>query len=104
MYAVAGELGVARSSSDCCSARFAQKLGGTRRMLYVAPVVGSAAGLGAFTAYSRWWVVVLAAAGLITGAGIGFGWLPPLLSRHRPDRHRATSSTTVSIKASTRLR
>jgi hypothetical protein len=27
------------------------KIGGTRRMLYVAPVMGVAAGLGAFTAY-----------------------------------------------------
>jgi hypothetical protein len=104
MYAVAGELGVAAMFVGLLLGAVGAKLGGTRRMLYVAPVVGLAAGFGAFTAYSWWWVVVLAAAGLITGAAIGFGWLPPLLSRHRPDRHRATSSTTVSIKASTRLR
>ena len=84
MYAVAGELGVAAIFVGLLLGAVGAKLGGTRRMLYVAPVVGLAAGLGAFTAYSWWWVVVLAAAGLITGAGIGFGWLPPLLSRHRP--------------------
>jgi len=55
------------------------KLGGTRRMLYLAPAVGVAAGLGAGTAYGWWWVALLAALGVIAGAGIGFGWLPPLL-------------------------
>jgi len=79
MYAVAGELGVSAMFVGVLLGAVGAKLGGTRRMLYVAPVVGLAAGLGAFTAYGWWWVVVLAAAGLITGAGIGFGWLPPLL-------------------------
>ena len=55
------------------------KLGGTRRMTWVAPGVGLAAGLGAFTAYDWWWVALLTTVGLVAGAGIGFGWFPPLL-------------------------
>ena len=55
------------------------KLGGTRRMGYLAPLMGLAAGLGAFTAYDWWWAAVLATVGLIAGAGIGFGWFAPLL-------------------------
>jgi hypothetical protein len=55
------------------------KLGGTRRMLYLAPLVGTAAGVGAFTAYGWWWVLVLGLLGVIAGAGVRWGWLPPLL-------------------------
>jgi MFS family permease len=55
------------------------KIGGTRRMLYLAPAIGLAAGLGSFTAYDWWWVGLLAAAGVVAGAGIGFGWMHPLL-------------------------
>jgi MFS family permease len=55
------------------------KIGGTRRMVYLAPAIGLAAGLGAFTAYDWWWVGLLAAAGVVAGAGIGFGWMLPLL-------------------------
>src|SRR5262245_48068083 len=55
------------------------KLGGTRRMSYLAPAVGVAAGLGALTAYDWWWVVLLTVSGLIAGAGIGWGWFLPLL-------------------------
>src|SRR5262245_21345133 len=55
------------------------KLGGTRRMSYLAPAVGVAAGLGALTAYDWWWVLVLAVSGLIAGAGMGWGWFLPLL-------------------------
>ena len=55
------------------------KIGGTRRMLYLASAVGLAAGLGAITAYDWWWVGLLAATGVVTGAGIGFGWMLPLL-------------------------
>ncbi len=53
------------------------KIGGTRRMLYLAPAVGLAAGLGALTAYDWWWVGLLAAAGVVAGARIGFGWMLP---------------------------
>lgn len=55
------------------------KIGGTRRMLYVAPAMGVAAGLGAFTAYDWWWVALLAGVAVLAGAGIGFGWFPALL-------------------------
>ena len=55
------------------------KLGGTRRMLYLAPAIGLAAGLGAGSAYDWGWVVLLAVVGAIAGGGIRFGWLPPLL-------------------------
>jgi MFS family permease len=55
------------------------KIGGTRRMLYVAPAMGVAAGLGAFTAYDWWWVALLAGVAVIAGAGIGFGCFPTLL-------------------------
>ena len=55
------------------------KIGGTRRMLYLAPGVAVVAGLGAFTAYDWWWVALLAVLGVIAGAGMRFGWLPPLL-------------------------
>jgi len=55
------------------------KLGGTRRMAYLAPAVGVAAGLGALTAYDWLWVVLLTVSGLIAGAGMRWGWFPPLL-------------------------
>ena len=48
-------------------------------MGYLAPLMGLAAGLGAFSAYDWWWVAVLATVGVIAGAGIGFGWFAPLL-------------------------
>ena len=54
-------------------------LGGTRRMLYVAPLVGLAGGLGALTAYDWWWVPLLALSGVVAGAAMRWGWLPPLL-------------------------
>lgn len=55
------------------------KIGGTRRMLYIAPTFGVAAGVGAFTAYDWWWVAVLAIAAAVAGAGSRFGWFPTLL-------------------------
>jgi MFS family permease len=55
------------------------KLGGTRRMLYLAPAIGVAAGLGAGSAYGWWWVALLAGLSVVAGGGIGFGWLPPLV-------------------------
>jgi hypothetical protein len=48
-------------------------------MLYLAPAVAVAAGLGAITAYDWSWVALLAVIGVIIGAGIRFGWLAPLL-------------------------
>ena len=55
------------------------KLGGTRRMVYLSPAMGVAAGLGAGTAHGWWWVALLAVLSAVAGAGIGFGWFPPLL-------------------------
>jgi Fusaric acid resistance protein-like len=55
------------------------KIGGTRRMLYLAPAVGVAAGLGAFTAFDWWWVALLGILAAIAGAGMRSGWHLPLL-------------------------
>ena len=54
------------------------KLGGTHRMLSLAPLVGFAAGVGAFTAYGWRWVLLLAFLGVVASAGMRWGWLPPL--------------------------
>ena len=40
---------------------------------------GGRGGAGRVTAYDWWWAALLAVAGVIAGAGIGFGWLAPLL-------------------------
>ena len=79
MAALAGEVGVSALFTGVLLGGTGAKLGGTRRMLYVVPVVGLAAGLGAISAYDWGWVALLAAAGFVAGAGIRFGWLPPLL-------------------------
>ncbi len=55
------------------------RVGGTRRMLYLAPAIGVAAGLAAFSAYHWWWVALLAILAVIAGAGMRFGWQLPLL-------------------------
>ncbi len=74
-----GEHGAAAMLSGLLFGVLGCKLSGTRRMAYLSPAVGVAAGLGAFSAYDWWWVVLLAVLGVIVGAGHGFGWLPPLL-------------------------
>jgi Fusaric acid resistance protein-like len=79
MGALVGELGVAAVLTGLLLGATGAKIGGTHRMLFVAPVLGVAAGLGAYTAYDWWWVALLAGAGVIAGAGIRFGWLPALL-------------------------
>lgn len=79
MWALVGEFGAAAMFVGILLGGVGAKLGGTRRMSILAPVVGLAAGLGAFTAYDWWWVALLATAAAITGAGIGFGWFAPLL-------------------------
>ena len=79
MAAVVGEFGVSAMFVGLVLGVAGSKIGGARRMIYVAPGLGVAAGLGAFTAYDWWWVVLLAVVGVIAGAGIGFGWLPALL-------------------------
>ena len=55
------------------------KLAGTRLMVYVTPLVGVVAGLGAYTAYDWWWVALLAATGVLAGVGYRFGWFAALL-------------------------
>ena len=77
--ALVGDFGVGAMLIGLLLGALGSKLGGTRRMAYVAPAIGVAAGLGAVTAYDWWWVALLAATGVIAGAGIRFGWMPTLL-------------------------
>jgi Fusaric acid resistance protein-like len=77
--ALVGDFGVGAMGSGLLLGVVGSKLGGTRRMTYVAPAIGVAGGLGAVTAYDWWWVALLAATGVIAGAGIRFGWMPTLL-------------------------
>ena len=77
--ALVGRLGVSAMFVGLILGGAGAKLGGTRRMLMVAPVVGLAAGLGAISAYDWWWAALLAATGVLAGAGIGFGWFAALL-------------------------
>jgi hypothetical protein len=79
MAALVGSLGVSALFVGLVLGVVGSKLNGTHRMLYVAPTVGVAAGLGAFTAYDWWWAALLAATGVLAGAGIRFGWFPALL-------------------------
>jgi hypothetical protein len=77
--AFAGELGVAAMFTGLLFGATGSKIGGTRRLLYIAPALGVAGGLGAYTAYAWWWVALLTTAAVITGAGIRFGWFAALL-------------------------
>jgi len=79
LYLLLGELGSRAVVMGLLLGVLGSKLGGTRRMLYLAPAVGIAGGLGAITAYHWSWVVLLAVVGVIAGAGMRFGWMPPLL-------------------------
>jgi hypothetical protein len=79
MGALVGALGVSALLVGLTLGVAGSKLGGTYRMVFVAPILGVAAGLGAITAYDWWWAALLASAGVIAGAGIGFGWFLPLL-------------------------
>jgi hypothetical protein len=76
VWALVGEFGASAMTIGVLLGGVGAKLGGTRRMLYLAPGIGVAAGLGAYTAYDWWWVALLAIVGVIAGAGIGFGWFP----------------------------
>ena len=77
--ALVGQLGVGALFVGLLLGVVGSKIGGARRMLLVAPMIGLAAGFGALTAYDWWWVGLLAIAGVLAGAGIGFGWFPALL-------------------------
>ena len=79
MDALVGRLGVSAVLTGLILGVVGSKVGGTYRMVFVAPLLGVAAGLGAFTAYDWWWAALLASVGVIAGAGIGFGWFLPLL-------------------------
>jgi hypothetical protein len=79
LWALVGEFGTAAMFTGLLLGVVGAKLGGTRRMAYLAPAIGLAAGLGAYTAYDSSWAALLALSGLITGAGIRFGWFGPLL-------------------------
>lgn len=79
MNAVAGQVGVWSVLTGILLGVVGSKIGGTRRMMFVAPAIGLAAGLGAYSAYGWGWVALLAAAAVITGAGTRFGWHPTLL-------------------------
>ena len=63
LYVFLGDLGSRAMVIGLLLGVIGSKLGGTRRMLYLAPAVGIAAGLGAITAYDWSWVVLLAVAG-----------------------------------------
>jgi Fusaric acid resistance protein-like len=79
MGALVGQLGVSAMFIGLLLGVVGSKIGGTQRMLFVAPMIGLAAGLGASTAYDWWWAALLASVGVIAGAGIGFGWFAALL-------------------------
>jgi hypothetical protein len=78
-WALVGEFGAFAMFMGIFLGGVGAKLGGTRRMSILAPAVGLAAGLGAFTAFDWWWAALLAATAAIAGAGIGFGWFAPLV-------------------------
>jgi len=71
--ALVGSLGVSAMLIGLTLGVVGSKIGGTHRMLFVAPMIGVAAGLGAFTAYDWWWAALLSSVGVIAGAGIRFG-------------------------------
>jgi MFS family permease len=77
--AVVGQLGVSALVVGVVWGALGAKLGGTRRMAYLAPGIGVVAGLGAFTAYDWWWAALLAVVGVVAGAGFRFGWFASLL-------------------------
>ena len=80
LYALLGNSAPGRCSIGLMVGVIGSKLGGTRRMLYLAPAVGIAGGTGAD---HRLPLVVgpvlLAVVAVIAGAGMLFGWLPSLL-------------------------
>ena len=79
MWAIVGEFGATAIFMGIILGGLGAKLGGTRHMSVLAPLMGLAAGFGAYTAYDWWWAALLAATAVIAGAGIGFGWFAPLL-------------------------
>jgi hypothetical protein len=79
MDALVGQFGANAMFIGLAFGVIGSKIGGTRRMLFVAPGFAVAAGLGAFTAYHWWWAILLAILGVSTGGGMAWGWMPTLL-------------------------
>ena len=77
--ALVGELGVSALFTGVLWGVLGAKLGGTRRMVYLAPGLGVVAGLAAYSAYDWGWAALLAASGLVAGVGFRFGWFGALL-------------------------
>src|SRR5262249_34665167 len=77
--ALVGELGVSALFIGVVWGVAGAKLGGTRRLTYLTPAIGVIAGLAAYTAYDWWWVALLAATGVVAGAGYRVGWFGALL-------------------------
>src|SRR5262249_23730168 len=67
LYLLLGDLGSRAVVIGLVAGVVGSKLGGTRRMLYLAPAVGVVAGLGAISAYHWSWVVLLAGRGRLRG-------------------------------------
>src|SRR4029079_4750352 len=71
--ALGGELGVSALFAGMLLGVAGSKIGGAHRMMYVAPLTGLAAGLGAYTAYDWWWVALLTTVGGLAGGGVLLG-------------------------------
>jgi hypothetical protein len=76
MGALVGSLGVSAMFMGLVLGVVGSKIGGTHRMLSVAPLIGVAAGLGAFTAYDWWWAALLGGWVSSPVRGSGSGGLP----------------------------
>lgn len=79
LSALVGALGVSAFSVGLILGLVGSRLAGTRRMVVVAPLLGVAGGIGAYTAYDWGWAALLAVTGLVAGAGYAFGWFAALL-------------------------
>lgn len=77
--AFVGALGVSALFTGVVWGVLGAKLGGTRRLAYLTPAVGVVAGLAAYAAYDWWWAALLAATGVVAGAGFRVGWFGTLL-------------------------
>jgi MFS family permease len=71
--ALVGHFGASAMFTGLLWGALGAKLGGTRRMLCVAPAIGVAAAFGAGTAYDWWWVALLALLGSSLEAGSDSG-------------------------------
>jgi len=79
MDALVGTIGVWALLNGLLLGAAGSKIGGTRRMLFIAAAMGIVAGLGAFTAYDWSWATLVGITGVVAGAGFRFGWFATLL-------------------------